>query len=95
MSASVYSMLTDPVTGAVVSSRWIGGSSVRDRVREVLQRPPDHQAPGFLAWGHVTVAELAAITDAHYDKGLAPSDVDRLAQELPADRFWWAIWIDH
>jgi hypothetical protein len=95
MSASVYSMLADPATGAIVSSRWIGGNSVRDRVREVLQRPPDHEASGFLAWGHVTVAELTAITDAHHYEGLTPSDVDRLALEFPADRFWWAIWIDH
>jgi hypothetical protein len=95
MAADVYSVIADPATGAVVSHRWIGRSSVRDRAREVLQRVPDHEATGYFAWGRVTVSELAQISEAHFADGLTPSDVERLAVEFPTDRFWWALHIDY
>jgi hypothetical protein len=94
MAADVFAVIIDPATGAVVAERWIGHNQVRERVYEVLRRPPDHEAVGFFSWGHITVSEVSRISEAHYEDGLTPGEVEQLAVELPVERFWWAIWID-
>ena len=94
MAADVFAVIIDPTTGAVVTERWIGGTQVRERVSEVLRRPPDHQAAGFFSWGSITVFEASRISEVHYADGLTPAEVEQLAVEFPVERFWWAIWID-
>jgi len=95
MAPDVYMLIADPAMGAIAASHWIGRSGVRDRVGEVLQRAPDHERIGYLAWGGVTADELTRICEAHHDGGLTPIEVERLAVDFPCDRFWWAIWIDY
>jgi len=94
MSASVYLMIVDPESGAVIMNRWVGLSSVRERAREVLQRPPDHEATGFASWGRLTVAEASLICEAHDDDGITPAEVEQLGVEHPGERFWWALHVD-
>ncbi len=94
MAADVQLVVIDPAAGAVVAQRWIGSNAVRDRVHEVLRRPPDHQSIGFASWGNITVLEASRISEAHYGDGLTPADVAKLALELPSRWFWWALYID-
>jgi hypothetical protein len=94
MAADVYIVIADPATRAVVAQRWVGGNRVRDRVHEVLGRPPDHEAVGFASWGRITESEARRIAEAHYADGISPTGVEQLGVELPGDRYWWAVWID-
>jgi len=91
MAADVWLIMIDPAAGAVIATRWIGRNGVRDRVHEVLHRPPDHEDTGFASWGNITVLEASLISEAHYADGLTPADVEQLAAELPVERFWWAL----
>lgn len=93
MGVDVYMVIVDP-KGWVVEERWIGRSGVRDRVHEVLPRPPDHEECAFASWGRLTVPEAVQICEAHYADGLTPADVEQLANEFPAERFWWALTMD-
>jgi hypothetical protein len=92
--ASVHLVIIDPAAGAVVADRWIGGHGVRDRLHDVLQRSPAHNDVGFASWGNITAHEASRISEAYYSDGLTPADVQQLAIELPAERFWWALYVD-
>ena len=93
MSVNVYMVIVDP-KGWVVEHRWIGQSQVRNKVYQVLPRPPDHEEGAFASWGRITAPEAVQICEAHYANGLTPADVERLASELPDDRFWWSLTMD-
>ena len=88
MAADVFAVMIDPTTGAVVAERWIGGNRVRERVSEVLRRPPDHEAVGFFSWGRITASEASRVSEVHYADGLTPAEIEQLAVELPVERFW-------
>jgi len=87
-------MIFEPESGAVVMHRWIGQSGPRERAREVLQRPPDHEATGFASWGGITVAEASCICETDDEGGITPAEVQQLGVEHPAERFWWALYVD-
>jgi hypothetical protein len=93
MAVDIYMVIVDP-GGWVVQQRWISGRGVRDRVHEILLRPPDHEKHGFASWGRLTVPETIQICQAHYLDGLTPTEAEQLANKFPADRFWWALTMD-
>jgi hypothetical protein len=95
MGADVNVVIIDPTEGAVVFDGWIGRNATRDRVHEVLRRPPAHQATGYASWGEVTAVEARHISETHYAEGVGPTDIDALALAFPSERFWWAVIVDY
>jgi hypothetical protein len=96
VASAIYLIVVDPALGAVVSKQWIGGQLTRDKVRSVLDRPPDSAPEGVGEyWGHVTAAEALEVSTTAYESGAGPTDVEELAGQFPADTHWWVIEHDY
>jgi hypothetical protein len=94
MAADVYIVIPDPTTRAVVAQHWVGGNRVRERLHEVLGRPPDHEVRGLASWGNITESEAHRVAEAHYANGISAVGIEQLGMEWPVGQYWWAVWID-
>jgi hypothetical protein len=78
-----------------VCSRWFGMSSTLARLRDVLNRPPEHSVLGKDCWSNITVAQGSSIAEASYAQGATPSEIAALAAQFPPSSFWWMIERDY
>lgn len=91
MASDVTLRVFDPTRQTVVLEAWIGGNRTRDRVRAVLQRPPDFEDAGWESWGSVGPADVLAIAEARYAHGPSLDDFHRWLVRYPTTDYWWII----
>lgn len=95
MASDVSLVIVDPRRGAVVYERWIGMGAVRDELRAVLTREPDHRQVGMESWGRITASEARALAEHRYADGLSQKEVAELAGRLPDSEYWWIVSHDY
>jgi hypothetical protein len=88
-------MIFDPGTGAVVADRWLGMRGTVAKLKQLMQRLPDHAERGYECWGRVTAHEAALIAEASYADGATPTDIAELARAFPDGEFWWMFTHDY
>ena len=93
MASDINLLIIDPERCAVVVSSWVSLGRTRDRLREVLQRPPDFSNAGWECWGSIDASEALSIAEEHYGGGATPDDVRLWGALYPTARYWWIF--DH
>jgi hypothetical protein len=84
-------VILDPVTGAVVSARWLGGNRTLEAAQEILARAPTTPSRGLECWVSVTPDEVARIAEARYADGGTSAEVALLSERFPIARHAWMI----
>lgn len=95
MASDVTLRVVDPVSQAVVIEAWIGGGATRDRMHELLRRPPDFVKHGWESWGSISPEEALSIAETHNASGASADDVERWLVRYPTADYWWIVEHDY
>lgn len=95
VSSSVEIVIASRDRGVVVARHWIGGNGTVERLREVLDRPPDHAGLGFESWGEVKPDQALAINEARYADGPDPQTIRDWARRYPFAEYMWCLTRDY
>ena len=75
----------------VVAERWIGMRNTLYELLDVLDdRAPQSTDHGYACY-LASIAEVLAITKAHYAKGLTLDEARAMALTFPEDRYAWSL----
>ncbi len=91
MSSDISLLIVQRESGLVVSHRWIGKSSTRDRMLDVISdREPEARSRGYACY-LVSSKEVLVITEDRYIDGLTAAEWGALARNFPEDQYAWSL----
>ena len=91
MASSVHLCIIDSRNGSVRVRRWLGGSAVVDRIRDVVRSTPDSApARGDESWS-VSPNDVVALQSSFFSEAPSQEELMQWATLFGASDFWWFV----